>query len=157
MKGHRYVDSVSGSRPPDPQPRRRRGSGRGFVIAGLAFAHVALAVCVAVFYFFRPVAHEVRDFDDPGPNQVVVYTCEISGRRATLTATIRNLDLQAHDYRVEIEFDDGVAASTVTVSVPHLAAGATAPVSAATTNLVGTAVTCRVANVFGSLPFDVES
>ena len=95
---------------------------RGFAVAGLVLAPIALIVCVAGFFFTKTVVHEIRDFIEPGPHEVVIDTCTADGGRATVHGTIRNIDTLAHDYRIVVEVDNGSSTANVTVPVPEVAA-----------------------------------
>ena len=135
--------------------RRNDGYGRGFAIAGLILAPIGLAICVGGFFLTRTVVHEIRDYVDPGAHEVVVQSCTSDGSRATAHGRIRNMDVQAHDYRIVVEFDNGASTASTTVAVPHVAVGATTPWAAAV-DLPGNSITCKVNDVFGPLPFSVD-
>ena len=137
--------------------RRQDGYGRGFAVAGLVLAPCALAVCVGGFFFTRAVVRELRDFVDPGPHELFIeQPCTIAGGRATLQGTIHNLDDRDHDYRLIIEFrstSDETKLSTV--AVRNVGPGDTADWSSSAA-IAGTSVACRVTDVFGPAPFDVD-
>ncbi len=137
--------------------RRQDGYGRGFAVAGLVLAPCALAVCVGGFFFTRAVVRELRDFVDPGPHTLFVeQPCTIADGRATLHGTIRNLDDRNHDYRLIVEFqnpsDDKKLA---TIAVRDVSPGDTVDWSSSAA-IAGTSVTCRVTDVFGPAPFDID-
>ena len=137
--------------------RRQDGYGRGFAVAGLVLAPCALAVCVGGFFFTRAVVRELRDFVDPGPHELIVeQPCTIADGRATLHGTIRNLDDRDHDYRLVVEFQspsDGKKLSTI--AVRNVGPGDTVDWSSSAA-ITGTSVTCRVTDVFGPAPFDID-
>jgi hypothetical protein len=136
--------------------RRNNGYGRGFAVAGLALSPVALAVCVGGLYFTRAVVREFRDFVEPGPHALFVeQPCTLAGGRATLHGTIRNLDDHTHDYRIVVEFGTTEATESATVAVRAVARDATAPWSTSV-EISGTSVTCKVTDVFGPVPFDID-
>jgi hypothetical protein len=138
---------------------RHDGHGRRFAIAGLALSPVALAVCVGGFFFTKAVVREFRDFVEPGPHELFVdQPCTLANGNATVRGTIRNLDDHEHDYRIFVDFEDsraGAESRSDTVAVSDVAAGATAPW---TTSVAfdGTSVECKVTDVFGPVPFDID-
>ena len=137
--------------------RMQDGYGRGFAITGLVLSPIALAVCVGGFFFTKVFVRELNDFADPGDNQVFIeQPCTVAGGRATARGTIHNLDNESHEYRIVVEFtspDDGTR--TATVKVPNVRPDAIAPWSS-TTDVTGSSVTCKVSDVSGPLPFDVD-
>jgi hypothetical protein len=135
--------------------RRNDGYGRRFAVAGLVLAPIALAMCVGGFFFTKAVLHEIRNFVDPGPNELVVQSCTSDGSTATIHGTIRNDDDHPHDYRIVVEFDNGSSTTNATVAVPVVTAGVTRP-WLATADLPGNSITCKVRDVFGPLPFGVN-
>ena len=135
---------------------RQDGYGRGFAVAGLALAPIALAVCVGGFFFTRLVLHEVSDFIDPGPHRLVVdQPCTVTDGEATLRGTIRNLDIERHDYHIYVEITSATDSERTRVAVLDVAPGAIESWTASAP-IAGTAVTCEVTDVFGPMPFDVE-
>ena len=136
---------------------RHDGFGRSFAVAGLALSPFALAVCVGGFYFTRFVVREVRDFVEPGPHELVVDgPCSYLNGEATLHGTIRNLDDHTHDYRLFIAYNTSEdATKSVVLPVQGVDPGETAPWSAST-EITGSSVTCKVTEVFGPLPFNVD-
>jgi hypothetical protein len=137
--------------------RRQDGYGRGFAVAGLALAPCALAVCVGGFFFTRAVVHELRDFVDPGPHELIVdQPCTLSDGRATLNGTIRNLDDRDHDYRLFVEFTSSANGTKLsTIGVADVGPGETVPWSSSI-DITGSTVTCTVTDVFGPVPFDFD-
>ena len=121
----------------------------------LILAPIGLAICVGGFFFTRTVVHEIRDYVDPGPHEVVVQSCTSNGSRPTAHGTIRNSDVHVHDYRIVVEFDNGASTASTTVAVDQVAVGATMPWVAAV-DLPGNSITCKVTDVFGPMPFDVD-
>ena len=135
--------------------RRHDGYGRGFAVTGLVLAPVALAVCVGGFFFTRAVVREFRDFIEPGPHELFVeQPCTVDGGRATLHGTIHNVDDHDHDYRIVVEFSTINSSKSSTVTVRNVGPDATADWSASADS--ASPVTCRVTDVFGPLPFDVD-
>jgi hypothetical protein len=135
--------------------RRHDGHGRGFAVAALVLAPIGLAVCVGGFFFTRAVLHELGDFVDPGPHELVIQSCTGGGSSATIRGTIRNDDTRAHEYRIVVQFGNGTSTATATVAVPLVEAGETTPWATAAV-LSGNSVSCRVSDVFGPLPFGVD-
>lgn len=136
--------------------RRNDGYGRGFAVAGVALAPVALAVCVGGFFFTRAVVHELRDFVEPGPHELVVdQPCELIDGRATAEGTIRNLDDHERDYRIFVDFTGADGSEASTVAVRDVGPGDTAT-WASTVQFDGTSVDCKVIDVFGPVPFDID-
>lgn len=137
--------------------RRHDGYGRGFAITGIVLAPVGLAVCVGGLFFTLYVLDEFRDFIEPGPHELTVdQPCTVTGGRATLRGSIRNLDDHQHDYRIEVEFTSTTDDTEVTtVALLDVAADETAPWSASA-SIDGASIQCRVRDVFGPLPFDVN-
>ncbi|HEY7627042.1 MAG TPA: DUF4190 domain-containing protein [Ilumatobacteraceae bacterium] len=137
--------------------RRHDDHGRGFAITGIVLAPIGLAVCVGGFFFTLYVLDEFRDFIEPGPHQLIVdQPCTVTGARATLHGSIRNLDDHQHDYRIEVEFTSTTDDTKVTtVAVRDVAADGTADWSASAT-IDGSSVQCRVRDVFGPFPFDAN-
>ncbi len=137
--------------------RRQGGYGRGFAVAGLVLAPCALAVCVGGFFFTKAVVRELRDFVDPGPHELFVeQPCTIADGRATLRGTIRNLDDRDHDYRLIVEFKSPSDSKKLsTIAVRNVGPGDTADWSSSAA-IIGTSVTCRVTDVFGPAPFDID-
>jgi hypothetical protein len=138
--------------------RLHGGYGRRFAVAGLLLSPVALAVCVGGFLFTKAVLREFRDFIEPGPHQLVVQQpCTLDNGTATLHGTIRNTDDESHDYRIVIDFTSSTDESeTTTVRVRDVDADATASWTGSVA-IGGTAVQCKVTDVFGPLPFDVDN
>ena len=135
---------------------RQDGHGRGFAVAGLTLAPFALAACVGGFFFTRAVVREVRAFVDPGPHELVVdQPCTYTGGRATLNGTIHNLDDGNHDYRIVVDFEGAGDSTSATGAVSDVAPGATAPWSVSA-DVASGPVTCKVTDVFGPLPFDID-
>jgi hypothetical protein len=137
--------------------RRQNGYGRGFAVAGLALAPVALAVCVGGFFFTKATVRELRDFVDPGPHTLFVQQpCTVAGGKATLHGTIRNLDDRDHDYRLIVEFTSTSDSTKLsTTAVRNVGPGDTVDWSSSA-DISGSSVTCRVTDVFGPAPFDVD-
>ena len=136
--------------------RRHDGYGRNFAVAGLALSPVALAVCVGGFFFTKTVVREFRDFVDPGPHEIFVdQPCTVDGGRATVRGTIHNLDDRDHDYRIFVEFTTTSSTKAATVGVKGVVPNATAPWSSSV-SVSGSAVTCKVTDVFGPMPFGVD-
>jgi hypothetical protein len=137
--------------------RQHDGYGRSLAVAGLVLSPVALAVCVGGFFFTRAVLRELREYVDPGPHELIVdQPCTRDDGRWIFIGTIRNLDDHAHDYRVVVDFigiDEQVASDTVAVS--DVGAGQTAPWSSSA-ELDESSVECKVTDVFGPPPFDLE-
>ena len=137
--------------------RRHDDYGRGFAVAGLVLAPIALLVCVGGFFFTRALVHEIRDFVEPGPHEVVISEpCTVGGGHATIHGTIRNLDDRAHDYRIVVEVQTTVETKSSTASVRDVAINATAAWSTSL-DIAGSAVTCTVTDVSGPLPFGQAS
>ncbi|MEP7202357.1 MAG: DUF4190 domain-containing protein [Ilumatobacteraceae bacterium] len=137
--------------------RRHDGYGRGFAMTGLVLSPFALAVCVGGFLFTRAVVHEIRAFVDPGPHELMVETtCSLEGGIATLRGTIQNLDDRMHDYRIAVEFTSPrEERELATARVADVKPDETAPWSASAP-IVASQVTCKVTDVFGPLPFNVN-
>jgi hypothetical protein len=137
--------------------RQHDGYGRSFAVAGLVLSPVALAVCVGGFFFTKAVLRELREYVDPGPHELIVdQPCTPDDGRVTFTGTIRNLDDHTHDYRIVVDFigiDERVASDTVAVS--DVGAGQTAPWSSSV-EFDESSVECKVTDVFGPPPFDLE-
>lgn len=137
--------------------RQHDGYGRGFAVAGLVLSPVALAVCVGGFFFTKAVVRELREYVEPGPHELVVdQPCTLDRGRVTFTGSIRNLDDHTHDYRIVVDFigiDEQVASDTV--SVDNVGAGQTAPWSSSV-EFDESSVDCKVTDVFGPPPFDLE-
>ena len=138
--------------------RLHDGYGRGFAVTGLVLAPVALAVCVGGFFFTSAVLRELHAFAEPGPHQLFVQQpCTVDGGRATVRGSIRNLDDQTHDYRIVVDFtnpSDGTTSSTVRVK--SVRPDATAPWTSSA-DITGSSVSCKVAEVTGPFPFDLEN
>jgi hypothetical protein len=137
--------------------RRHDGRGRGFSITALVLSPFALAVCVGGFFITRSVVREFRAYLDPGPHEVVTESCTLTDGRATLHATIHNLDDHVHDYRIEVTFtgNDGDSGDD-TVTVDNVGPDATSQWTAGS-ELAGSSVTCKVTDVFGPLPFEFDN
>jgi hypothetical protein len=136
--------------------KQHDGYGRGFAIAGLALSPLALAVCVGGFFFTKAVVREFRDFIEPGPHELFVeQPCALDNGRATVNGTIRNLDNEGHDYRIFIDFNGPDDDASSTVPVHDVAAGETAPWTSSV-SFDGSSVECKVTDVFGPVPFDVD-
>jgi hypothetical protein len=137
--------------------RRHDDYGRGFAVAGLALAPIALIVCVGGFFFTRAVLHELRDFVEPGPHELLIsQPCTVAAGRATVHGTIHNLDDRDHDYRIVVEFSTTDDTESSTATVRNVVADATAPWSTSV-DIAGSAVTCKVTDVFGPIPFEQGS
>ena len=137
--------------------RRHDGYGRSFAVAGLVLSPVALAVCVGGFFFTKAVVRELREYVEPGPHELSVdQPCTLDDGRVTFTGSIRNLDDHTHDYRIVVDFigiDQEVASDTVVVS--DVGADQTAPWSSSV-EFDESSVVCKVTDVFGPPPFDLE-
>jgi len=133
------------------------GHGRGFAVAGLVLSPFALAACVGGFFFTQAVVREIRGFTDPGPNELFVeQPCVVSNGTASLHGRIHNLDGQAHDYRIVVDFSDGTNDSASgTAVVSDVQPDATA-VWTATAKVNGSSATCNVTHVFGPIPFGID-
>jgi len=137
--------------------RRHDGYRRRFALAGLVLSPFALAVCVGGFFFTRAAVREFRDFVEPGPHELFVERpCILEDGLATLIGTIRNLDDRDHDYRIMVEFTSPRDEfESTTVRVTDVNPDEIAPWSTSTP-IVADAVSCKVTDVFGPLPFDVN-
>jgi Protein of unknown function (DUF2510) len=137
--------------------RHNDGYGRGFAIAGIVLAPIALVVCVGGFFFTRAVVDAVHDFVEPGPHELFVeQPCTLENGQATATGTIRNLDDHERDYRIFLDFfdeDDDLTGSTV--AVRDVAPGETKAWTSSV-QLDGSSVECKVSEVFGPVPFDLD-
>jgi hypothetical protein len=137
--------------------RQHDGYGRGFAVAGLMLSPVALAACVGGFFFTKAVVRELREFTDPGPHELIAdQPCIVDDGRVTFTGTIHNLDDHTHDYRIGVEFfgvDERVASDSVAVF--DVGAGQTAPWSSSV-QVDESPVDCKVTDVFGPAPFDLD-
>src|SRR6185369_931889 len=104
----------------------------------------ALAVCVGGFFITRSVVREFRAYFDPGPHEVGTESCTLTDGRATLHATIHNLDDHVHDYRIEVTFtgNDGDSGDD-TVTVDNVGPDATSQWTAGS-ELAGSSGTCKV-------------
>ena len=137
--------------------RSQGGYGRGFAITGLVLSPIALAVCVGGFFFTKAFLRELDDFVEPGPHQVFIeQPCTVESGRATARGTIHNLDGESHDYRIVVDFNSpGNGTTSATAKVDDVGPDATAPWST-TTDVAGPSVTCKVNDVSGPLPFDID-
>ena len=137
--------------------RLHDGYGRGFAVTGLVLAPLALAVCVGGFFFTKAVLRELHDYVEPGPHELFVeQPCSLDGGRATLHGTIHNLDDQTHEYRIVVDFTSASGGTrSATAKVQAVRPDATAPWSTSA-DVTGSSVTCKVADVFGPLPFDID-
>lgn len=138
--------------------RLQGGYGRGFAITGLVLSPIALGVCVGGFFFTKVVVRELNDFIEPGPHQVSIeQPCTVDSGRATARGTIHNLDDQSHDYRIVVDFTiPGDRTRSATAKADNVRPDATASWSS-TTDVTGTSVTCKVSDVSGPLPFDIDN
>ena len=138
--------------------RLQGGYGRRFAITGLVLSPIALGVCVGGFFFTKVVVRELNDFIEPGPHQVFIeQPCTVASGRVTARGTIHNLDDQSHDYRIVVDFSiPGDGTTSVTTKVDQVRPDGTAPWSS-TTDVTGTSVTCKVSDVSGPLPFDIDN
>ena len=137
--------------------RRQGGHGRSFAVAGLVLSPVAIAVCVGGFFFTRALLREIREFEEPGPHELLAeQPCTLDEGRATFEGTIRNLDDHERDYRIEVTFANGDEVLTSdTLSVRDVGPGETAPWSSSV-EIGESSVECSIAEVTGPLPFDFE-
>lgn len=137
--------------------RRQDGFGRGFAVAGLALSPFALAACVVGFFFTQSIVREVRDFADPGPNELIVEPpCIVINGTASLHGRIHNLDGRAHDYRIVVDFDDGTGFARAGTAVVHDVQPDATAVWTASARVNGAAAECNVSNVFGPIPFGID-
>jgi hypothetical protein len=82
--------------------------------------------------------------------------CTVDSGQATARGTIHNLDGESRDYRIVVEFTSpGDGTRSATARVDGVRPDATAPWST-TTDVTGSSVTCKVSDVSGPLPFDID-
>lgn len=136
-----------------------RAGGRGLAIAGLATGTLALGLCVVGVVLTGVVMREVREYTEPGPNEVIVGDCGTVGRRVQVTGTIENLDDRRHDYVIVVDlFDHGGRFDRRHITVRDVEPGD--PVEWTSSEFVDddiddTSITCEVAHVNGPFPFGV--
>ena len=137
--------------------RSQDGYGRGLAITGLVLSPIALAVCVGGFFFTKVFLRELNDYVEPGPHQMFIeQPCTVDSGQATARGTIHNLDGESRDYRIVVEFTSpGDGTRSATARVDGVRPDATAPWST-TTDVTGSSVTCKVSDVSGPLPFDID-
>lgn len=132
------------------------GHGRGFAVTGIVLSVVAALLCIVGFLFTRWVLREVDAYNNPGPLQAAVTSCEHVGAVVSMTATIRNLDTTTRDYVAVVAFEvNGNEARRYSVKVERVAPGETASFESKAFVAAGDKTVCKVVAVHGRAPFGV--
>jgi hypothetical protein len=137
---------------------RTRGVGRAFAVTGLVTGFAALALSAVGITLTGTVNDALDDYSRPGPHEVEVTSCEVSGSRATMTGELTNTGRSTNEYSVLVGFARGGTDNVVRrewVEVGEVAADATAEFEAESTVAVDE-VECIIVQVNGPLPFGLE-
>jgi hypothetical protein len=130
--------------------------GQGMAISALCCAVAALGLCVVGFQLTRVVLREVDELVNPGPHQVRIDSCESIDGHVVAEGSIRNRDIEAHDYTITIAYRlDGEQWETDSVRVLDVGPGDTTEfaTSSNSLNFSTAAVTCTIEHVYGPPPF----
>lgn len=136
---------------------RSPGAGRGMAVTGVVVAPVALALCTVGLLLTVQVVREVDRYLSPGDHRLTVdLPCTVGPDGVRLTGTIRNLEGEPRSYRITVEVRSDGRVRLVRVTVPEVAAGATASWVAEAPPPTSGDVSCRVREVRGPSPFGVD-
>ncbi len=138
---------------------RSIGGPRGFAITGLITSVATAGTCVVGVYLTFLIHDEIKQWQQPPANDVVIAACDASEGTARIEGSLVNESDRASDYFVRVEvrtgpFDDDILFEQFDV-------GTVQPGSAV--DFVGSFVVddqvddvkCRVVEVTGPRPFDV--
>jgi hypothetical protein len=133
----------------------QEGHGRGFAITGIVLSVAAALLCIVGFMFTRFVLRELDAYQNPGPHQAEVLTCDASTSALSMTGSIHNLDTRTQDFVVVVDFESngdriGSDAFAVNEVAPDAVRTFTSKVVVFST--VPPEVTCRV-KIYGPTPF----
>ncbi len=134
------------------------GHGRGFAVTGIVLSVLAALLCIVGFMFTRIVLREFNAYNQPGPHEYEVLSCESASTNLFMTVALTNRDSRTRDYVVDVVFEsDGVELASDSVAVNGVRPGA---VQTFTSNVIvfgdsERPLDCRVTAVHGPAPFDV--
>ncbi len=82
----------------------RTGVGRSRAVVGLVTGGSGLVAAALGVVLTLAVLDVYDTYIDPGPNEVVITSCEVVGSRAIAVGTLENLGTEATDFSVQIGF-----------------------------------------------------
>jgi hypothetical protein len=131
---------------------RATGRRRGQSIAGIVTGAVGLLLGVLGIVFSIVLFRAVQRFEDPGPVNAEVTSCDEVDGEIVANGTVENLSDSERDYTVLVHLGPGVSER---VSVDDVAPGATAEFTARDRQRGG-GPDCRIESVDGPVPFGLD-
>lgn len=128
------------------------GRRRGAAIAGLVTSAVGIALGVLGIVFTVYLVGAIERFDDPGPYEASITSCEEQGTDVVATGEITNQSDRQRDYSVLVRLGPG---GRDWVTVEDVAAGATGAFTARDSGSFSDGA-CRVEEVRGPVPFGLD-
>ncbi len=134
---------------------RPAGTGRGFAITGLVTSGVGIVLAVVGIVFSFVLVEAVDRFENPGPTETSISSCEQDGADIVATGTITNQSSKQRDYTVVVRLASGYRD---TVAVDDVPAGETVAFTArdSVPRVLFEADGCRVVEVNGPVPFGLD-
>ena len=128
------------------------GRRRGAAIAGLVTSAVGIALGVVGIVFTVYLVGAIERFDDPGPYEASITSCEEEGTDVVANRELTNQSDRQRDYSVLVRLGPG---GRDWVTVEDVAAGATAGFTACDSGSFSDGA-CRVDEVRGPVPFGLN-
>lgn len=132
--------------------RRRLENARGAATAGIVTGLVGLLFSIAGIWLSIVLVQAVAAFEDPGPHEAELVSCEETGGVTRAAGTITNLDDEQRSYTIEVTYD-GERRQTGTVD--DVSPGASRPFEI-DEDLRFDELDCSIVEVNGPQPFGLQ-
>ncbi len=132
--------------------RMRFESARGAATAGIVTGSIGVVLSIGGLWLTTVVLGAVADFENPGPYEIELVSCEQSAAGTRATGWITNLDDRDRSYTISVALNDTVGADALLEDVP---AGERREFRAEE-NLRLDDVDCSIGDVTGPRPFGIE-
>lgn len=133
--------------------RRRFASARNAANTGVVMGGVGLALAALGTWLAVVIVDAVARWDDPGPHEIELVTCEEVGGVTQATGTITNLDDGSRSYTIEVTFDGDRSGA---IEVDDVAAGTTVSF-VIEEDFRFDALNCEITAVNGPRPFGLDT